>query len=204
MTELRLATSSAAQGAIGLRDATLDDKLLNSLMRARRELQSSPLKLAHPQTPRRFTSQDQAPEVDEEAEERHRQQLRFSESLRSLRQGDPTTLSLSSITISAKYARQLGAALAANSTLTKLRLVDCDLGAAECATLSKGVGLASHLTELYLSRNYIGDHGAEALGTALEISSSLKMLSLMYVLFTRWSRYLCVACRAPAAAASVA
>jgi hypothetical protein len=89
-----------------------------------------------------------------------------------------TELDLSCNKIRAGGARGLGAALAASSTLTSLRVRNCGLNRQVCRAMSEGVGSSVSLTELDLGSNMIEVDSARALATALSASTTLTSLLL--------------------------
>jgi Ran GTPase-activating protein (RanGAP) involved in mRNA processing and transport/cold shock CspA family protein len=89
-----------------------------------------------------------------------------------------TELKLTPTYIGEDRLRELGEALADNSTLTALHLGGCGITAAGAAHLAEGVGKSASLATLDLRGNYLGNSGAQALGAALAATSTLTSLNL--------------------------
>jgi Ran GTPase-activating protein (RanGAP) involved in mRNA processing and transport len=85
---------------------------------------------------------------------------------------DPAVVDLFWNKIGDSGAELLGEALASSSTLTALGLYYSGITAGGAAHIAQGVGRSRSLSTLDLTRNQIGDSGAEALGRALAASSN--------------------------------
>ena len=84
---------------------------------------------------------------------------------------DPAVVDLFWNKIGDSGAELLGEALASSSTLTALGLYYSGITAGGAAHIAQGVGRSRSLSTLDLTRNQIGDSGAEALGRALAVLS---------------------------------